>query len=88
MVMGPERFTEQAQEAITQAQEILNRYRHNQWDSEHVFLALLEQEKGVPAEVLSQLDINLDSLHGRVHRILEQSSKVNGHRNQIFITPK
>ena len=88
MVMGPERFTEQAQEAITQSQEILNRYRHNQWDSEHVFLALLEQEKGVPAEVLSQLDINLDSLHGRVHRILEQSSKVNGHRNQIFITPK
>ena len=63
MVMGPERFTEQAQEAITQSQEILNRYRHNQWDSEHVFLALLEQEKGVTAEVLSQLDINLDSLH-------------------------
>ena len=88
MVMGPERFTEQAQEAITQSQEILNRYRHNQWDSEHIFLALLEQEKGVPAEVLSQLNINLDSLHGRIHRILEQSSKVNGHRNQMFITPK
>ena len=88
MVMGPERFTEQAQEAITQSQEILNRYRHNQWDSEHIFLALLEQEKGVPAEVLSLLNINLDSLHGRIHRILEQSSKVNGHRNQMFITPK
>ena len=39
MVMGPERFTEQAKEAITQSQEILNRYRHNQWDSEHIFLA-------------------------------------------------
>ena len=88
MVKGPERFTEQAQEAITQSQEILNRYRHNQWDSEHIFLALLEQEKGVPAEVLSLLNINLDSLHGRIHRILEQSSKVNGHRNQMFITPK
>ena len=88
MVMGPERFTEQAQEAIRQSQEILNRYRHNQWDSEHIFLALLEQEKGVPAEVLSLLNINLDSLHGRIHRILEQSSKVNGHRNQMFITPK
>ena len=88
MVMGPERFTEQAQEAITQSQEILNRYRHNQWDSEHIFLALLEQEKGVPAEVLSLLNINLDSLHGRIHRILEQSSKVNEHRNQMFITPK
>ena len=88
MVKGPERFTEQAQEAITQSQQILNRYRHNQWDSEHIFLALLEQEKGVPAEVLSLLNINLDSLHGRIHRILEQSSKVNGHRNQMFITPK
>ena len=75
MVMGPERFTEQAQEALTQSQEILNRYRHNQWDLEHVFLALIEQEKGVPAEIMSQLDVELDSLHARVHRILEQSYK-------------
>ena len=88
MVMGPERFTEQAQEALTQSQEILNRYRHNQWDLEHVFLALIEQEKGVPAEIMSQLDVELDSLHARVHRVLEQSYKVNSQRNQIFITPR
>ncbi len=60
MVMGPERFTEQAQEAITQSQEILNRYRHNAGESEHIFVALFEQENGVPAAVSRLLDIHLD----------------------------
>ena len=30
MLLGPERFTEQAQEAVANSQQILNRYRHNQ----------------------------------------------------------
>ena len=43
--MTPERFTEQAQEALTASQELVRRYQHSQWDVEHILLALLEQEK-------------------------------------------
>ena len=88
MVLSPDRFTEQAQEVIAASREILNRYRHNQWDCEHLFLALIEQEKGVPSEIFSTLGVNLQVLHANLHSYLEQDDKVAGQANQIFITPR
>jgi len=88
MVLGPERFTEQAQESLSNSQLILNRYRHNQWDCEHIFMALIEQEKGVPAEILNELGLNIDVLHGRVHSMLENADKTAGSSNQIYETPR
>ena len=37
-----DRFTERAQDAATRAYEILQRYGHNQVDTEHILLALLD----------------------------------------------
>ena len=88
MLIGPDRFTEQAQEAISISQQILNRYRHNQWDCEHILLALVEQEKGVPAEILNELGINVDALHEMLHRLLEGSKIKDERSNQIYATPR
>ena len=88
MVLGPERFTEQAQESLSNSQLILNRYRHNQWDCEHILMALIEQEKGVPAEILNELGLNIDLLHSRVHSMLENADKRAGSSNQIYETPR
>ena len=88
MLIGPDRFTEQAQEAISISQQILNRYRHTQWDCEHILLALVEQEKGVPAEILNELGINVDALHGMLHRLLEGSKIKDEGSNQIYATPR
>lgn len=88
MVLGPERFTEQAQESLSNSQLILNRYRHNQWDCEHILMALIEQEKGVPAEILNELGLNIDVLHSRVHSMLENADKTAGSSNQIYETPR
>tara|TARA_B100000029_G_scaffold511870_1_gene607026 strand:- start:13 stop:2442 length:2430 start_codon:yes stop_codon:yes gene_type:complete len=88
MLIGPDRFTEQAQEAISISQQILNRYRHNQWDCEHILLALVEQEKGVPAEILNELGINVDALHEMLHRLLEGSKIKYEKSNQIYATPR
>ena len=88
MVLGPERFTEQAQESLSNSQLILNRYRHNQWDCAHILMALIEQEKGVPAEILNELGLNIDVLHSRVHSMLENADKTAGSSNQIYETPR
>ena len=88
MVLGSEKFTEQAQEALNNSQLILNRYRHNQWDCEHVLMALIEQEKGVPAEILNELEVNVNLLHARLHAKLEKSQKTGGFSNQIYQTPR
>ena len=88
MLLGPERFTEQAQEAVANSQQILNRYRHNQWDCEHVLMALVEQEKGIPAEILNDLGVNIEILHARLHSLLEDSVKTEGVESQIYQTPR
>ena len=88
MLLGPERFTEQAQEAVANSQQILNRYRHNQWDCEHVLMALVEQEKGIPAEILNDLGVNIEILHARLHSLLEDSLKTEGVESQIYQTPR
>ena len=88
MILGPERFTEQAQESLNNSQLILNRYRHNQWDCEHILMALIEQEKGVPAEILNELGVNIEVFHARFHNMLENSQKTGGSAEQMYQTPR
>jgi len=45
-MMRFDRFTERAQEAAQRAAEIIQRYGHNQIDTEHILLALIEQPEG------------------------------------------
>ncbi len=86
--MKPERFTEQAQEVLAASQELVRRYRHNQWDVEHVLLALLEQEKGVTQDILRELRVDVDEVKGRVGATLDQFPKVAYEAGQIYATPR
>ena len=88
MVLRPDEFTEQAQEILKSSQDIMRRYRHSQWDSEHVLMALVEQEKGVPAEVFRELGVSLESMHGALHELLEQAPKVAHESAQVYVTPR
>ena len=86
--MRPERFTEQAQEVISVSQELLRRYRHNQWDVEHILLALLEQEKGVTKDILRMLGVDVEVVKQRVQTTLESFPKVAYEVGQIYATPR
>ncbi len=89
--MDFEKFTNQAKETLAQSQQILRRYHHNQLDVEHLLLAMLEQEGGVPARVLGKLDIDLNALRRKVERELGSRPQVSGagaDTGQIYITPQ
>ena len=88
MVLRPDSFTEQAQEVLRQSQEMVRRYRHSQWDAEHILMALLEQDKGVPADLLAELGAPRDAMRARLHSLLEQSPRPANATNQIFMTPR
>ena len=88
MVLKPDDFTEQAQEILGKSQEIFRRYRHSQWDVEHILMALLEQEDGVPAEILRQLGVSLEAIHDRLHQILDQAPKIAHESSQIYVAPR
>jgi ATP-dependent Clp protease ATP-binding subunit ClpC len=86
--MTPEKFTEQAHEALSASQELVRRYRHGQWDVEHILLALLEQEKGLAQDVLRELGVDVEAVKGRVEATLRSSPKVAYEGTQIYATPR
>jgi len=86
--LRPERFTEQAQEVLAASQELVRRYRHNQWDVEHVLLALLEQEKGITRDIFQMLGVDVDVVRKRVGATLEGFPKVTYEAGQIYATPR
>ena len=88
-----DRFTERAQDAAARAYEILQRYGHNQVDTEHILLALLEQPEGVIPQMLERLGVDLSLMRSRVDEILRRSPRTaaiygQGGANQVFITPR
>ena len=88
MVLRPEEFTEQAREVLGRSQEIVRRYRHSQWDVEHVLTALLERDDGVTADVLNQVGVPLPDMRSRLHELLDAAPKVAYESAQIFVTPR
>jgi ATP-dependent Clp protease ATP-binding subunit ClpC len=90
-MMRFDRFTERAQEAAQRAAEIIQRYGHNQIDTEHILLALIEQPEGVISQLLEILKVDADNLKERLDYILRTSPKANifgGGAGQVFITPR
>jgi ATP-dependent Clp protease ATP-binding subunit ClpC len=90
-MMRFDRFTERAQEAAQRAAEIIQRYGHNQIDTEHILLALIEQPQGVIPQILEYLKVDTNALTERLDYILRTSPKANifgGGAGQIFITPR
>ncbi|MDY7019039.1 MAG: Clp protease N-terminal domain-containing protein, partial [Chloroflexota bacterium] len=86
--MKPERFTEQAQEVLAASQELVRRYHHNQWDVEHILLALLEQEKGITQEILRELGVDVEGIKQRIEATLQGFPKVAYETTQIYATPR
>ena len=88
-----DKFTEKAQEAAMRAYEILQRYKHTQVDTEHVFLALVQQSDSAVPQILDHLEAPTLEIAARLEHVLESVPKSTGapYGNmptaQVFITP-
>src|SRR6266487_375430 len=54
-----DRFTKRARHVLTLAQEEAVRFKHNYIGTEHLLLGLLREEKGVAAQVLANLGVEI-----------------------------
>ena len=86
--MKQERFTEQAQEALTASQEVVRQYKHNQWDVEHILLALLQQERGLVRDVLKEMDVDVEVVVQKLEAALGKAPRVAYETPQIYATPR
>jgi len=90
-MMRFDRFTERAQDAAARAYEVLQRYGHNQVDTEHILLALLEQPEGVAPQILNRLSVDQNLIKKRLDDVLRASPKgaaIYGGTGRVFITPR
>jgi ATP-dependent Clp protease ATP-binding subunit ClpB len=87
--MDINRFTEKAQEALSAAQSKAIRASHQQVDVEHLLSALLEQERGLAASILTRAGAPVDVLKRRVEQEVERFPRVSspsGGADQVYIT--
>jgi len=86
--LTPDKFTEQAQQVLAASQGYVREFRHNQWDVEHIALALVEQKGGLMERILQELGVDGDRLRSALRRSLESLPKVAYEGTQIYATPR
>ena len=87
-MLTPERFTEQAQQVLSNSQEIVRKFRHSQWDVEHVLLSLFELDKGLPQDILKELGVPVQEVREGLREALDRSPKVVNESTAIYATPR
>lgn len=93
MSMRLERYTEKAQQAFQDAQELMQELHHTQLDVEHIFMAMLRQSKGLTQRALEKLAVVPDEVQRLVGRELERAPKAYGNQygyntSQVYLTPR
>ncbi len=85
-----EKFTERARGLVQSAQDILVRYQHTQLDTEHLLLAMLEQNDGLAVQVLQTLNVDVRALGHATEEALARAPKVQyaDQGAQVYITPR
>lgn len=77
-MMAVEKFTEKAQEALVDAQNIVVKNGQQEVDAEHLHLALLTQEDGLIPKILKNMKVNLDGYISDLQREVDRRPKVMG----------
>jgi ATP-dependent Clp protease ATP-binding subunit ClpB len=84
-----DKFTLKAQEAIQKAQQMADKYGHQQIDPEHLLRAILEQKEGVIPPLLGKIGANQEQLLKEMDSILEKTPSISGSgAGQVYISPR
>ena len=94
-MLKPENFTEQAQEMLTESQDLVRKYKHSNWDVEHILLALVNMQEGLTSTILDSLGVNKKNIQKEIESSLEKKTyvtsldmpKSNGN-SKIYATPR
>ncbi|MDT8306763.1 MAG: Clp protease N-terminal domain-containing protein, partial [Anaerolineae bacterium] len=76
--MNLNKYTQKAQEAVINAQNLTQEYNHSEIEPLHLLAALLQQEEGVVPQIVKRLGVDFDVLAGRVEEALQRMSRVSG----------
>jgi ATP-dependent Clp protease ATP-binding subunit ClpB len=89
--MNLDRFTNKAQEAITNCRTIIGRFGQTQVAPEHLLLSLLEQQDGLAAKVVERLGGKVDEIVEALNRYLQgqpKGSAVSAAKDELHVSSK
>ena len=90
-MMHFDKFNGEAEQVAKRAAELIQRFGHNQIDTEHILLALIEPSQGTVSKILERLKVNVNDFEQKLENLLQASSRASifsGGSGQIFITPR
>src|SRR5438874_1213894 len=82
-----ERFTDRARKVMGLARQEAQRFNHEYIGTEHILLGLIQEGSGVAANVLRNLDVDLDKIRREVEKIV-QSGPSMVTMGQLPFTPR
>jgi len=77
-------FTERAWEAIVAAPENAQRASQQIVETEHLFLALLEQREGFSGKIMKHLGVDMKTVIDKTNKYIERQPKVQGASQQVL----
>ncbi len=88
--MDTNKFTQKSQEAVAAAQELALRRHHQQIDSEHLLLALIEQPEGLVPRLLEKIGIATGAVENAATQLLAKIPAVTGAGSggQLYMSPR
>jgi ATP-dependent Clp protease ATP-binding subunit ClpB len=81
--MRLDKFTQKGQEAILEAQNLAERYRHPAIEPEHLLQALVQQEGGVAPSLLKRIGVDSGMLQQGIEQALNRLPKATGSSVQV-----
>jgi ATP-dependent Clp protease ATP-binding subunit ClpB len=86
--MKLDKFTIKSQEAIQDAVNIADSFKHQQVDPEHLVLAMLRQKDGIIPELVESLGISTYSLIKKLEEELKTKPEVHGHASEAYVSAR
>ena len=77
-------FTEKAWDAIVRSQDIAKQAQQQQIESDHLMLALLDQE-GLASSIFAKLGVNTTQLRDRAEGFINRQPKVSGSGSSVYL---
>ncbi|HPO59031.1 MAG TPA: Clp protease N-terminal domain-containing protein, partial [Anaerolineaceae bacterium] len=84
--MDLERYTQKAQEAILQSQQLAREFNHQAIEPAHLLLALLQQDQGVVPALVTKIAGSPLALRSEVRRDLENRPRVYGSSSDVGLS--
>ena len=81
--MNINKFTIKSQEALQHAQQVAQRFGHQQIENEHLMFAMMEVDENVLPYILGKLNVNLQLFSRVLQSALESFAKVSGGEMQF-----